>query len=110
MMTFRLIPIIRGQWVEWTINVQEEGYYKLGVRYKQGDLRGLFVSRRILVNGELPFKEAENLHFGYDGDWQFCYFGGQEGEYLFHLNQGINRIRMEVTLGEFAPIVSNIQH
>ena len=98
-----------GQWVEWTVNVQEEGYYKLGVRYKQGDLRGLFVSRRILVNGELPFKEAENLHFGYDGDWQFCYFGGQEGEYLFHLNQGTNRIRMEVTLGEFAPIVSNIQ-
>lgn len=98
-----------GQWVEWTVEAPEEGYYKLGVRYKQGDLRGLFVSRRVLINGEVPFREAEYLRFGYGGDWQFRYFGGEEGEYLFHLNKGTNRIRLEVTLGEFAPIVSTIQ-
>lgn len=97
-----------GQWIEWTIHVDSPGLYKIGFRFKQ-DLRdGTYVSRRLTIDGELPFKEAEEIRFAYDGGWQSAALGGEE-PYLFYLSEGDHTLRLEVTLGELSSVLRRLQ-
>ena len=58
------------QTVTWMIDVKEAGFYKLGIRARQDQMRGMYSNRRLLINGEVPCKEADQIKFYYDTDWQ----------------------------------------
>jgi hypothetical protein len=52
----------------------------------------------------------QNVAFPYRSAWQTKVVGPGGGEpYLFHLRQGKHRIRMEVTLGDIAPILRSVE-
>ncbi len=99
---------IPGQWIEWKVEVQKTGLYKLGFKTQQNFVRGIYSTRRLLINGEVPFSEAERVPFKYKSGYRVDVLGGDE-PYLFKLNEGVNVIRMENNLGEFAPLIREVE-
>ncbi len=92
-----------GQWISWKIDVPEDGYYNLGMKFRQNFLDGLFVSRDILIDGELLFEELQGVKFNYDDVWQTATLADDEGQALkVYLEKGEHEICMEVTMGDFS--------
>ena len=54
-----------GQWIEWQFSVPETGYYVITMHDKQNFSRGVAVSRRISIDGAVPFSELDNYEFNY---------------------------------------------
>ena len=89
-----------GQWIEWKVNCAEDGYYTFGIKYRQNVISGMFTTRALYLNGEIPFKEAQAMEFAYSSKWQACLFSDSGGEpYKIYLKKGENTIRLEVSLG-----------
>lgn len=98
-----------GQWMSWNMEVPEDGYYNLGVKYRQRFKDGLFTSRKIYIDGEVPFDALNAVKFVYDDEWQTMTLSDESGEaYRIWLSKGTHEIRMEVTMGIFADSLKNI--
>lgn len=91
-----------GQWLEWEFDVKKSGFYNFGLRFQQSSLRGFSVTRRIYIDGEVPFDEFSYVTFGYDNDWKYKDIGEP---YLIYLDEGKHTVRMEVVLGDFSEII-----
>ena len=99
-----------GQWIEWTFTVEKgmAGIYKIDARYLQNQLEGLYVSRRLYVDGVVPFAEANGIEFTYRNGWQVTTFGGNGETFEFYFDEGEHTIRLEVAYGNLSEIVSDI--
>lgn len=102
-----------GDYLEWEIEVPTSGFYYIAFRAKQDLARGLFTTRKLFVNGEVPFKEAENCRFFYDSGYSIIKLGDEEGNvfkvYLHGKDQGTNTIRMQATVGDYSDLISQVQ-
>lgn len=99
-----------GQWIQWDFEAPETGYYNISMHAKQSYLRGINVSRKITIDGIVAFDEMSDYEFNYDSQWKNVVLSDNEGNpYYFYLEKGTHTIRMEVVLGEFAEIVSEVQ-
>lgn len=99
-----------GQWIQWDFDVPETGYYNISMHAKQSYLRGINVSRKITIDGEVPFEEMSDYEFRYDAQWKNIVLSDDGGSpYYFFLEKGAHTIRMEVVLGEFSDIVREVQ-
>ena len=98
-----------GEWMSYTIEVPESGYYAIAVRYKQALLSGMYVSRKLYINGEVPFAEAANCRFPYTSSWQTCFLGDGETEFEFYFEKGKTyEIKLEATLGEMGGQIKQV--
>lgn len=88
-----------GQWIEWEVEVPEDGLYQLGMRYRQNENKGQDSLRRLEVDGVVPFAEAALIPFDYTIEWKTEFLGGQTPWQLY-LTAGTHRIRLEVVQGE----------
>ena len=85
-----------GQWIKWRFEVPESGLYKIVFKARQSTVRGSYCNRRILINGEVPFAEADNLEFRYSSSWKNYTVTNAKGEpCLFYLEKGENELHME---------------
>lgn len=101
---------IVGQWLEWDFEVEEEGYYYITLHARQNFVRGIYTSRKISIDGTVPFKEMDDYGFRYKNDWHMTTLHDNEGEnYRFYLEPGKHTLRMEVVLGDFSEIISDVQ-
>ena len=76
----------------------------------QNFVRGIYVSRKITIDGEVPFKELEAYGFKYDQSWREDVLQDAIGTpYSFYLEAGHHTIRMEVVLGDFSQIISEVE-
>lgn len=99
-----------GQWIQWDFDVPETGYYNISLHVKQSYLRGINVSRKITIDGLVPFEEMSDYEFRYNSHWRNEVLSDSSGNpYYYYLEKGSHTIRMEVVLGEFADIVSEVQ-
>ncbi len=98
-----------GQWIEYVVNVPSDGMYSIVPRSIQNVTSGKYVSRRVYINGELPFKEANYLRFYYSDSWKTDALSDGVNEFKFFLKQGTNTIRLEVTLGDMAELLSTVE-
>lgn len=99
-----------GQWVEWEFDISEPGYYNISLYDKQNFSRGVHVSRRITLDGEVPFEEMSDYAFKYGQSWREDVLSDENGEaYKFYLEAGHHTIRMEAVLGEFSEIVGLVE-
>lgn len=89
-----------GQWITWEVSVPEDGFYEIAVKYKQSIKQGVTVVRSLAIDGELPFKEASELRFYYDNNWDATTLGSEEESYRFYLTAGTHSLTMEVVLGQ----------
>ena len=101
-----------GQWYEWTITIEEgkAGMYTISPRYLQNAVAGLFVSRRLRIDGEVPFEEANNLEFRYDKNWRIGHISDGTTEFEIYLSEGEHTFSLEVTLGHFGEIYSEVSN
>lgn len=97
-----------GQWIEWNVEVPEDGLYQIAIKRKQDQLRGVYSTRSLMIDGEYPFQEMKRIRFGFDTDWRMDVLGGEE-PYLFHLTKGAHKIRIAVSLGEIAPLLRTVE-
>ena len=97
-----------GQWVTYRFTVEKDGLYKIAARFKQNLLAGMYVNRKILIDGKVPFKEAEAVKFNYGSGWQVEAFGDGERDFVFYLEAGEHELTMEVTLGDLADMLNRV--
>lgn len=99
-----------GQWIEWYVEVPETGFYKIIPRSIQDFYSGVYVSRKIYIDGETPFAEAARLRFNYTDDWQTKTLTDGNTDFKFFLEAGSHVIRLEVVLGEMAEVLSSVEN
>lgn len=90
-----------GQWIEWEMPVEKSGLYRLSFRARQNLLSGASSSRRISIDGQVPFQEFEEFAFEYNSSWQ-----NVTPDYWIYLEGGkTHTIRMEVTTGRLSEAI-----
>lgn len=98
-----------GQWARYEFEVEKDGLYIIGARYKQSDLAGMFTSRIIKINGEVPFEEAYNARFDYSKEWQCTALGDGTNTFEFYFEAGkVYTIDLCVGFGELNEVLSVI--
>lgn len=99
-----------GQWIGWELNVPEDGYYHITVKGRQNYSRGSVSSRALYIDGEIPFKEMQEISFDYNNDWNTMCLTDEEGEpYKFYLTKGNHFLQLEATLGGMGSILEDLE-
>ena len=99
-----------GEWISWTVLPEETGLYSLGFRVRQNSNRGMSNTRRLYINGEVPFAEANRIEFPYQWNWYNYTLGGDADPYLFYMEKGKEyEITLECTTGEFSKTLQVVQ-
>ncbi len=92
-----------------SFEVKESGLYQLAFHAIQNYNNGLPVYRRIMIDGEVPFREMEAVRFQYDRKWQTYTLGrGEDEPYLFYLEKGSHTLSMAAVQGDSAEIIRQI--
>lgn len=99
-----------GQTVTWEVEVPETGVYALGIRYQQADQQGLIVSRRVLIDGEVPFEELSDVAFAYTDVWKYRELGEGETPYEIYLTQGKHTLTLQVVPGEMGVQMQRLEN
>ena len=107
-----------GQWVRYSVEVPEDGFYNIVLRFKQSVLEGTFSSRtlRVRLAGEemaqVPFHEAYYLQFNYSDDWQVhgLNSGDASMSYRIYLKKGVNDIELEASFGNMSDILRRVSN
>ena len=103
-----------AQWVQYKFTVPTTGLYKLGFRVLQagqgGGLVGTPVTRRILIDGRVPFNGAQWVTFPFNNNWQILTLSQPNGQpALVGLTKGPHTIRFETTMGLLGQALSTLQ-
>jgi len=100
---------LAGQWIEWEIEVPEDGFYNISFKARQNYNRGRISIRSVLIDGHIPFKEAAQLEFRYNTGWKLTTLADENGvPYKVPLTKGKHTIRLEVTLGSLGDILTQL--
>ena len=98
-----------GHWITWEIEAPESGFYNIGCKYRQGYLDGLFSSRKVYIDGEVPFAELNAVRFDYAGSWTNKLLGDENGAYSIYLEKGMHTITMENVIGDMSDTMGVLQ-
>ena len=98
-----------GQKLTWSFNIERDGFYKISLRFKQSYKDGAYVSRKLYIDGEVPFEEASSLEFPYNSNWQTKCFGNENGEYGFYLKSGKHTVTLEVCSGSMGKWLNDVE-
>lgn len=98
-----------GQWLEWKTDIPKSGWYTLDFRYSQSYNKNLPAHRRLYIDGEIPFAEANCFELAYEEKWAIASLCDNDGNALkIWLEKGERTIRIEAVLGEVQEVVSSI--
>ncbi len=97
-----------GQWVEYEFDVETEGLYEIVMRFRQNEQTGMYTSRKVYIDGEVPFEEANYAKFNYSSGWQVEAIGNGADTFQFYLTPGHHTLKLEVTLGEMGNVVNQV--
>ncbi len=100
---------VNGDSITWDVDVPASGLYEISFRALQDFVRGTFVNRKLLINGQVPFQEAENLEFVYNAKWQMVTLGNGGDSYYFYLEKGIQQISLQASLGVFGNMINQVE-
>ncbi|MFW6319416.1 MAG: ABC transporter substrate-binding protein, partial [Bacillota bacterium] len=93
-----------GDAVHYLVDVEEDGFYNLTFKVKQDIYSNSPSFRRIKINDEVPFKEAEKIAFPYSTRWENVTL-----EYKFYLEEGENTIALETNASPYHEIYESLQ-
>ena len=98
-----------GQWIEWNIDVPEDGYYHITLKGRQNFSRGNLSCRTLFIDGVVPFKEVKAIRFPYGTAWNSLTLADAAREpFRFYLAKGSHTLRLEATLGDMGPVLSQM--
>lgn len=100
-----------GSELTWNFDVEESGYYYLGIQYRQSAVIGGVSYRHLKIDGKTPFKEAEELKFTYDNAWNYWKFQDEDkNNYWFYLEAGSHTVTLTVNPGPVAQVYADLQN
>jgi ABC-type glycerol-3-phosphate transport system substrate-binding protein len=97
-----------NQYIEWEVDVPHSGLYKMVVRAKQDYTPGKNSARRLLIDGKVPFAQAETIEFPYAAGFQLVEIGDGDTAYLFELKKGKHTIRLENVIGPIGDVLEQL--
>lgn len=97
------------QSVTWEFTVPSDGFYKIGCRFRQNYVRGVYTAREIKIDGKYPFEELKDIRFNYSGKWQIKVLGDKT-PYEIYLKAGRHTITMTPTVSELCDDLSVIDN
>ena len=97
-----------GQWVEYEFDVAAAGLYQIVLRYRQNEQQGMYTSRKIMIDGKVPFEEANYAKFNYNSNWQVEPLNDGASTFAFYLEPGTHTLALEATLGEMGSVVRQV--
>ncbi|MCF7925543.1 MAG: extracellular solute-binding protein [Candidatus Izimaplasma sp.] len=100
---------VANDFIAWEFEVEESGLYAISLRVKQKLATGMNVYRNIYIDDQIPFKEMKNYAFASSNDWRMQTLGTQDEAYLFYLEKGTHTLKMEVSLGDYGPLIGQVQ-
>lgn len=100
---------IPGDKITWEFDVDHAGYYNISMRAKQNQVRGMYSSRKVYIDGEILFEELNDTNFRYNNRWQNVTLGNEDGAFLFYFEPGSHTITMEVTLGKYGTLIQQTE-
>lgn len=97
--------------VYWDFIPDATGFYTIALRGRQAVYHGIFSTRALTINGEVPFREAANIQFPFSNDWQVFTLGDDaNGRYQFLFEYGKTyRIGLQAELGEMGEILRRVE-
>ena len=72
-----------GSYISWKPDIEKAGLYSLSFRANQSYNESGASCRKLLVNGEIPFSEAENIEFDYSAKWYIKTLGDKTPYYVY---------------------------
>lgn len=97
-----------GQWISWKVDVKKAGYYKISLYAKQSVNSGTVSSRKLTIDGAVPFKQAESISFPYTQGYENYVLSSGEEELYFYLDAGEHEIALEAVLGDMTECLSTV--
>ncbi len=78
------------------------GWYRMGIKSRQNEMRGFYSNRRIYIDGQVLCEEFNQVKFYYDNDWSIVTPETADGEDIYVWLEGgkSHEITMEVIPGE----------
>ena len=95
-----------GEWVEYEIDFPESAIYTFVIRFRQESSAP--TSRKILIDGKLPYDQAQYTKFAYGDNWQTAALTNGEQTLKFYVEKGVHTVRFEVNLGEIGDILRRV--
>lgn len=98
---------VLGDWATWEFEVPESGLYEIAIKSKQDVRRGVFSTRRILIDGKVPYRELDSVGFNYSPRYEMKRLGldTHDEPFLFYLEKGKHEISLEAVLGDLADLL-----
>ncbi len=96
-----------GDWIEYEIDFPESAIYTFVIRYRQNTSSSP-TSRKILIDGKLPYDRAQSAKFSFSDNWQAGALNDGEETLKFYIEKGVHTVRFEANLGDIADILSRI--
>ena len=94
-----------GETIVWETPELKAGYYNIGFSFRQNTVIGGKSYRTLLIDGEVPFLEAEKVGFKFDDLWQHSLFSDdKDTPYLIYLSEGKHEISLKVTSGDIGQV------
>lgn len=100
-----------GQWLRYEFEVPAggAGMYQIVPRYKQSTYSGVYSSRKIKIDGGMPFVEANKLRFNFSDAWQVQPLSDGETEFEFYFSEGKHVLEFEVSLGAMGEMLGRVE-
>lgn len=99
-----------GQWISWEIDVPRDGFYNIGIKYRQNYLEGLYSSRRLSIDGTVPFEELGAVRFDYTNQWDMQVLGNEYNEpYSIYLTKGVHTLTLTNVAGDLSGTLDVLQ-
>ena len=110
-----------GQWAAYKFTVSDSGLYRIGMRYLQSTLQGMYICRTIKLSGghygladgtpSAPFLEAYDARFNYSKEWQSEFIGDSKGNiFQFYFEEGVEyTVYFECSLGSLKSLIQRVE-
>ncbi|MDE6425952.1 MAG: hypothetical protein K2K89_07425 [Ruminococcus sp.] len=108
----------RGNWKKplqsatWTIpkeEIKNDGWYKIGIKYRQNEIRGFSSNRRIYIDDKVLCDELNNIKFSYNKKWEILSpQADNENIYIYLTADRDHTITMECVTGEIGEYIRHL--
>lgn len=97
------------QAITWEFEVKTAGYYKIGIRGRQDQMRGFYSNRKLFIDGKIPNTESGQIKFYYSTDWQVTTPQDKNGnDMYYYLEEGKHTMTLEALPGEIGDIMAEL--
>lgn len=70
-------------WIVKAEDIKNDGWYKIGIKSRQSQMRGFYSNRRIYIDGEVICEEMNQVKFFYNTDWNVVSPKTSDGDYIY---------------------------